>query len=278
MTKNAGDGQTGVSGAIVPTPPSVILRDSGGTPIAGETVTFSVGSGGGSVTRATQVTNSSGIATGGSWTLGSPDGANTLIATSKGAVSSPDTFAATGATISATATDPSGDATANTNIGTSPDLVSATATAGSGNLTLSVRLAPGTFDPANTLLEVLLDTDRNPATGSPGSDAGGINDAGLIGVDFLVVMGSGNGGQADIQRYAGPPNTYTHVGFAPVSFSANGADVTIPLALLGNDDGQMNLKVTAAAQLPTGGFTGVLDYMPNVGTAPTALVITPPVL
>jgi hypothetical protein len=95
MTKNAGDGQTAVSGTAVAIPPSVVLRDSGGGPVVGETVTFSVGSGGGSITGATQVTDQGGVATVGSWTLGSSLGSNTLIATSHGAVGSPRTFTAT---------------------------------------------------------------------------------------------------------------------------------------------------------------------------------------
>jgi CARDB len=93
MSKNAGDAQTAAPGTAVPTPPSVLLRDSLGNPAVGEAVTFSVGSGGGSITGATQVTNASGIATVGSWTLGSV-GPNTLTATSAGAVGSPVTFAA----------------------------------------------------------------------------------------------------------------------------------------------------------------------------------------
>jgi|SRR5690349_2688684 CARDB len=94
MSKNAGDGQTAGVGTAVPTPPSVVLRDSGGTPIEGDTVRFTVGSGGGSVTGATQVTDQNGVATVGSWTLGSAAGTNTLIATSNGAVGSPQTFIA----------------------------------------------------------------------------------------------------------------------------------------------------------------------------------------
>lgn len=91
---SGGDGQTAAPGTAVAIPPSVALHDSGGGPVVGETVTFSIGSGGGSITGATQVTDASGVATIGSWTLGAA-GPNTLLATSNGAVGSPQTFTAT---------------------------------------------------------------------------------------------------------------------------------------------------------------------------------------
>lgn len=46
----------------------------------GQAVTFAVASGGGSITGATASTGSDGIATVGSWTLGTPAGANTMTA------------------------------------------------------------------------------------------------------------------------------------------------------------------------------------------------------
>jgi hypothetical protein len=95
MAVNAGDGQTAVVGTAVVTPPSVIITDSSGTPISGETVTFSVGSGGGSITGGVTTTGTNGVASVGSWTLGGAAGTNTLIATSVGAVGSPRTFTAT---------------------------------------------------------------------------------------------------------------------------------------------------------------------------------------
>jgi adhesin/invasin len=82
MTVNAGNGQTASAGAAVATPPSVLVRDQYGNPVSGVTVTFTVASGGGSVSGSPAITNASGIATVGSWTLGSTPGANTLTATS----------------------------------------------------------------------------------------------------------------------------------------------------------------------------------------------------
>ena len=96
MTKRAGDGQTAPAGTAVATPPSVIVEDSSGAPVPGEAVTFSVGSGGGTITGDAATTDATGTAAVGSWTLGPTAGANTLIATSRGAVGSPLTVTATG--------------------------------------------------------------------------------------------------------------------------------------------------------------------------------------
>src|SRR5438045_105935 len=61
--------------------PSVLVRDGSGSPLQGATVVFAVTSGGGVVTGGNARTNASGIATVGSWTLGTTAGTNTLTAT-----------------------------------------------------------------------------------------------------------------------------------------------------------------------------------------------------
>ncbi len=83
---NAGDGQSAAINTAVGTKPSVIVKDAGGNPVSGVQVTFAVASGGGSVSGATPSTNGAGIATVGSWTLGSTVGTNnnTLTATVSG--------------------------------------------------------------------------------------------------------------------------------------------------------------------------------------------------
>jgi adhesin/invasin len=80
MTKHAGDAQTAVAATAVATPPAVRLIDLHGNPVSGVSITFGVTAAGGSVTGATQTTDANGIATVGSWTLGSVAGANTLTA------------------------------------------------------------------------------------------------------------------------------------------------------------------------------------------------------
>src|SRR2546426_2324391 len=91
---NAGNNQTQPAGTAVPIPPSVIVKDAKGNPVAGVAVTFAPANGG--ITGASQITNASGIAAVGSWTLATTAGPNTLTATSTGLAGSPVTFGATG--------------------------------------------------------------------------------------------------------------------------------------------------------------------------------------
>ena len=91
----SGDAQTATVQTTVATAPSVLVTDIYGNPVSGVTVMFAVG-GGGPSTGPTPTTNASGIATVGSWTLGTVAGANTLTATSAGFTGSPVTFSATG--------------------------------------------------------------------------------------------------------------------------------------------------------------------------------------
>jgi Leishmanolysin/Bacterial Ig-like domain (group 1) len=96
---NNGNGQHGLVGAPLNFPPSVLVRDGAGTPIAGKQVTFAVSGGGGIVSGGSAVTDASGIATVGSWTVTA--GANALTATvvdTASVVGNPVTFTATGDT------------------------------------------------------------------------------------------------------------------------------------------------------------------------------------
>jgi adhesin/invasin len=86
--------QSAPAGTNVGDPPSVIVRDVQGIPVAGIIVTFSVTSGGGSVVGSPDTTNSSGVATLTSWKLGTVVGPNTVTATAAGLPSV--TFSATG--------------------------------------------------------------------------------------------------------------------------------------------------------------------------------------
>jgi len=87
IIQNTADNQSGFLGCNVATQPSVTVKDAHGNPVSGITVTFAVGSGGGTVTGATQTTNASGVATVGSWTLGTSGGTNSLFATATASTS-----------------------------------------------------------------------------------------------------------------------------------------------------------------------------------------------
>lgn len=91
---NAGDAQSANAGTPVPVAPSVKVTDADGIGVSGVSVTFSIGSGGGSLTGASAVTNAQGIATVGSWTLGL--GGNSIFASVPGLAGDPVTFFALG--------------------------------------------------------------------------------------------------------------------------------------------------------------------------------------
>ena len=76
--------QSGVAGSLANSPPSVVVRDALGNPVANVTVTFTVTAGGGSINGGTQITGTTGIATVNSWTYGTIAGPNTVVATATG--------------------------------------------------------------------------------------------------------------------------------------------------------------------------------------------------
>ncbi|MES2176702.1 MAG: Ig-like domain-containing protein [Gemmatimonadota bacterium] len=75
--------QSGFAGGAASPAPSVVVRDYAGNPVSGVSVTFTVRSGGGSVTEATAITGATGLATVGSWVFGAA-GPQTLAATAPG--------------------------------------------------------------------------------------------------------------------------------------------------------------------------------------------------
>src|SRR4029079_1627495 len=90
----AGDGQTAAAGLPVATLPAVKVTDAFGNAVTGFAITFAVASGGGTITGGAATTNSSGIATVGSWTLGTKVGSNTLTASGAGLTPASVTFTA----------------------------------------------------------------------------------------------------------------------------------------------------------------------------------------
>src|SRR5205823_9892420 len=102
IAANSPTSQSATAGTAVGSPPSVIVKDANGNPVTGVAVTFAVAPGNGTITGGSQTTNGSGIATVGSWTLGTTAGSNTLTAASGSLSGSPVTFTATGTAGSAT--------------------------------------------------------------------------------------------------------------------------------------------------------------------------------
>jgi uncharacterized protein YjdB/lysophospholipase L1-like esterase len=97
ITIFAGDGQTAPPLTAVAIRPAVRITDATGGAVAGRAVVFSIRSGGGTITGATATSDSNGVATVGSWTLGA-GGGNSLFATATGLSGSPIIFIATAGT------------------------------------------------------------------------------------------------------------------------------------------------------------------------------------
>jgi plastocyanin len=62
MAVSAGNNQVGAAGTALPESLAVIVRDQGGAPVAGVSVSFTITAGGGSVSPASRATNAAGIA------------------------------------------------------------------------------------------------------------------------------------------------------------------------------------------------------------------------
>lgn len=86
LSVNAGvEGQTGVAGQPLAMPISVHVVDQNGSPMQGETISWTIRAGGGSVNRISSVTDIDGNATT-IWTLGPTPGPNRLQATTLNAL------------------------------------------------------------------------------------------------------------------------------------------------------------------------------------------------
>jgi adhesin/invasin len=132
----AGDGQTAPIGTAVAIAPAVLVRDAGGTPVAGVPVTFAIVSGGGSVQGASATTGADGVATIGRWTLGAV-GPNRLQATvgADGVNGNPVSFTATGVV-----GPPSAD---RSTVTAAPGTITASEGSSTSTVTVTVRDASG---------------------------------------------------------------------------------------------------------------------------------------
>ena len=96
IIKNSVDGGTVPAGTAVSPAPQVLVRDAASNPVSGINVTFLATQGGGQVTGATVATNASGVATVGSWIVGTSAGQElTATADASGIGGNPIVFTAT---------------------------------------------------------------------------------------------------------------------------------------------------------------------------------------
>jgi YVTN family beta-propeller protein len=225
-----GDNQTVTINAAVPVPPSVRVTDTFGNPIAGIPVSFTPDALGGIVTGGSQVTDTAGVATVGSWTLGGVVGTQSLTA-SAGSLT-PVAFTAT-----ATASAPASLSIVQGNLQTTtvntavPVLPAVVVRDASGN---PVPGVPVTFSAGGG-------GANGAVTGaSPMTDASGVATVGTWTLDRLV------GADTLIASAAGVP---------PVAFTATGvADVAARL-LKQLGDSQIGVVNTALLTRPTARVT-----------------------
>ncbi len=92
----AGSRQAGTVGEGLPISPAVKVTDPSGNPAPGVVVTFSIDSGGGSLSDTTPTTDAQGRAAVGQWILGTTAGRNSLRATATGVTGRQVLFVATG--------------------------------------------------------------------------------------------------------------------------------------------------------------------------------------
>jgi hypothetical protein len=172
--------------------------------------------------------------------------------------------------LTAIITDATGDAATDSRVPVAPDLASASATVDRGSLTMQLRFAPGTFDQTKTIATVVIDIDQNPATGFPGVDAAN-NDRALIGAEYNLQVGSASVGSTTTLLTVIPSGGFSSQKVGTITYVSDGANFVIPLLALGNDRGEMNFKVIVQTQIsfpPIGvGYTGIVDYMTNLGLA-----------
>ena len=173
------------------------------------------------------------------------------------------TAAPTPATLHAEIGDPAGDALPDPSDRTSPDLVHGTIDVSNGTLMISVKFAPGAFDPATSRLTVQLDTDQNASTGIR---------AGNLGVDYIIDMFASTG-QASVLK-AVPTGActatdpcYVQASTAQLSVATDGMTATLPLSAVGSSDGRLMFRVLSYLSMP-GLSSAVDDAMPDMALAP----------
>ena len=164
-------------------------------------------------------------------------------------------------TLKGTVSDPTGDSLRASGVAISPDLVSATIDVSGSTLTATVTFTSGTLSHPDTFVNVLLNTDENTTTGHStfGWDYAitGVNPRGSTTARIVQALGSN------------VPRLSTFVGTSTVTFTAvDQVQITVPLGLLGNDDGRLNFRVESLqwvdGPIPD---SGVLDIMPDSGLA-----------
>lgn len=174
----------------------------------------------------------------------------------------PSPVATTPTTLSATLTDPAGDALPHPRT-PSPDLVSGSITVEEGSLRFRMTLDEASLaNLATAFAQVYLDLDENPSTGIRGIQE--VVDRETVGADAVLTVREG-WAQMELIRCNGP----SCVVAASVPISRSGGVVTgvVPLTAI-NDDGRMTVKMSTFAVVDGVGLGRPADVMPDGGQPP----------
>jgi hypothetical protein len=199
IVKRGGDSQIGFRNTALTNPLTVKVVSAGGLGIPGQTVTFTVTSGGGSIAGSPAVTDASGFASSGAWTMGSTFGIFNVVAqtgtlqTTFTAIVDPceDRIAlAVGQTVTGSLTyDPARCAMA----GAADDRYLLTTGAGAVNITLGSTAFDALLNVWNTGGKIHVATNDNSGSGTTNSALWLITAAGTKTVDATTVTAGATG-------------------------------------------------------------------------------------
>jgi adhesin/invasin len=245
-----GNGQTTLAGTAVPVVPTVVVQDSGGAPVQGVTIDFAVTAGTGALGNASTTTDAAGIASVGSWTLGTV-GANAFTASGLGLPSVSFTATATVGTPAAIAI-VSGNGQSATN-----------GTALPQPLAIEVQDAGGNPVPGIMVTFGALQGSVNPTSVTTAAD-GRAQTTWTLGTNAINQTATASAG-----------------GVTPAVFTATAVfpNPTVLVALVGNDriavGSPGTLGITLTQPAPTGGVTVTItsDNASIVGPASQTVVI-----
>jgi hypothetical protein len=143
-----------------------------------------------------------------------------------------------------------------------PDLLNFSAVVSGGSVTIQLDfaqpVAPATSQSPNVVVAVIdIDIDQSPVTGNQATADFYRTDGATtgMGVDYVISLFPDSVG-----RYAVFDVESVDVGSALAQFTGNSIIVTVPLSVLGGDDGAMDLSTTV------GTIPEPTDYAPNVGS------------
>jgi len=175
-----------------------------------------------------------------------------------------------GTTYYGAATDPLGDG--DHGFGIEAELIFASVLADGANLQVTARFA--TFD-ADDMAIFVLDTDQNPATGSPGVDASD-SDADRIGAEYNLYLWPDQPTDNEVRLWQMDFDGFVaEAGVYPAVYLPDGIQATIPLSDLGGEDGLLSFKVIGSkAGAFLEGNWGCLDYLTDVGQPEIRTVTT----